>query len=88
MRRADAPAVSFDGDVGGTAALIALLLLDMELARRGEIGTGVSSARGELGLNFEDPVDGVGLSCEGFSTSGVDVGVMEAAWREEKVIGL
>ena len=84
-------AVSINGDVGGVVAFVTVLLFDIELARLGEAGAGLSSVRGELGffpLDLEDPV-GVGwLSGEAISTRGLGIGVIEAVCNDEKVIGL
>jgi hypothetical protein len=90
-RGADVLAVSFNGDVGGVVTLVRLLLFDIELARRGEAGIGVSSVRGELcffPLDLEDPNKAGWLSSAVLSTRSVDGGVIEAVCREEKVIGL
>ena len=83
--------VSFNGDVGGVITLMAALLLDIALARLEETSIGVSSVRGELGffpLGLKGPIDAGWLSCEAISTRGVDVGIMVAVCRDEKVIGL
>ena len=81
-------AVSFPDDVGGVATFVEVLVVEIELPRRGEVGTGVLSIRGEPGFfpfDFEGPAGAGWLS---ISKRGLDTGMTETECSEEKDMGL